>query len=96
MKRAENAEDEKPIRLSGAGHECGFCSRRFAFKSDLDVHSNALHTKERSFGCKECPKRFYHRSSLRVHIRYVWRSDYEMLVDTGIPSYSDTGYSDML
>ena len=69
MKRAENEEDEnKPIRI-GEGHECGFCSRRFAFKSDLDVHSNALHTKERSFGCKECPKRFYHRSSLRVHIR---------------------------
>ena len=67
MKRCEN-DEEKPI-LSSEGFECGFCLRRFAFKSDLDVHSNALHTKERSFECKECPKKFYHRSSLRVHIR---------------------------
>ena len=67
-KRCENSEDPKTI-LGAEGHECSFCLRRFAFKSDLEAHRNALHTRERSFGCKECPKKFYHRSSLRVHIR---------------------------
>jgi KRAB domain-containing zinc finger protein len=52
-------------------HDCAYCSKSFAFKSDLAAHANALHTRERTFECTKCARKFYHRSSLRVHVKSV-------------------------
>ncbi|XP_054566059.1 zinc finger and SCAN domain-containing protein 5B-like [Eptesicus fuscus] len=49
-------------------YECQDCSKRFSYKSQLDLHRRT-HTGERPFQCRYCPKRFIQASDLHVHHR---------------------------
>lgn len=45
---------------------CTICSK--TFKMNLDRHQ-VVHTKEKLFECKKCPRKFAHSSSLKDHLK---------------------------
>uniref|UniRef100_UPI00358E568B zinc finger protein 208-like n=1 Tax=Myxine glutinosa TaxID=7769 RepID=UPI00358E568B len=57
----DNKQREKP-------HICSFCSKDFAFISQLKIHERT-HTGEKPYKCSICMKAFAHSSYLNVHQR---------------------------
>lgn len=59
------------VHVSAKRFSCSFaaCSKSYRGKTALKRHTNAKHTKEIVFICTQCPKEFYRRCDLDVHLK---------------------------
>lgn len=52
-----------------SGKTCLLCSKEFSTTSIASRHINAVHTKEKTYDCKICPKKYYYLDTLRKHVK---------------------------
>lgn len=61
--------------------QCSTCGQRFRDQFNVQMHERAQHTREQSFACPHCDKRFSHPSDhkrhLSVHLPAAERKSYE-------------------
>lgn len=57
------------IHSGRSSFKCHFpmCSKSFTHKGNLNVHTNAVHTKENVYKCTECSNEFYSKGYLNKH-----------------------------
>ena len=53
-----------------ARHQCSACGKLFGEKFQLDVHTNAVHTKEKSYICEICAYFTHNYSKFKDHVRH--------------------------
>ncbi len=53
-----------------ARYQCSACGKLFGDKFQLEIHTNAVHTKEKSYICEICGYFTYNYSKFKDHIRH--------------------------
>jgi Zinc finger, C2H2 type/C2H2-type zinc finger len=50
--------------------QCPICSKALSTSLKLLQHVESVHEKKTRFTCTHCPKKFYHKSSLEIHVAH--------------------------
>ncbi|XP_072045466.1 uncharacterized protein [Amphiura filiformis] len=57
-------------KIHNPGFICDLCGKASPTKILFELHKNVKHTKEKKFTCSECPKVYYSKKGLLLHISF--------------------------